>query len=71
MHADRGKQNKAMSRNIKENPVNCSCSLLCYSSMIFNKTHEISSLSVCTECITAWILKNNLKVLSAYLNWTL
>lgn len=63
-----------MSQNIKENPVNWFCSLLCYSSMIFNKIHDISTLAYCIEYITAWIktlLKNNLEVLSADCNWTL
>lgn len=59
MHTDREKQNKAMTNILKHKrkPVNCFCSFLCYSSMIFNKIHEKSSLSYCTEYITAWIEK--------------
>lgn len=48
MHTDREKQNKAMTNVLKckRKPVNCFCSLLCYSSIISDKIHDISSLSL-------------------------
>lgn len=67
MHTDRENKIKPwpMSWNIKENPVNCFCSLMCYSSMIFDIIHEISSQFYCTEYITAWI-NNKKKIIITY-----